>query len=287
MNSFYSILYCPIRPIVDERLSIALILRAKDKIYFRYSLDKLKIIKDLLPASAFNLLRSSLKNIESYISNKEQVSSGELLFPDQDHVIPERFFQFEYFQYLSDYSNNLLNFSTPKSLNIAVNDVLFNNLYQKLIFENDSVIDKKEQIDARVKHKVNPKIKSRVNLDIELTSKDVSDLIVPTHVWFIGKNGHDVTGEILDFDKQTHHLENDIREHFYLLNSLRNKNKNYSGKHFIVGKEPQKTNITKHSIWNELRNLSYLTYINPSETGQITEYVESHGVKPFVEDPLI
>lgn len=289
MKPFYSILYCPIRPIVDERLSIALIVRTEDKIYFRFSHDKLKVIKDLLPSPAFSLLKTSLNNIAYYISNKDILKDPNQLFIDGENAIAERFLQKDYFQYLSSYTNNLLHFSEPKALDINITDEIFNDLYWKLIFEADTIIDKKELITTKIKTKVNPKIESQVNIDTELTSKHIAGLIVPTQVWFIGENGVDVTGEVLDFDKQTHHLENDVREHLFLLNTLRNS-PNYIkkglGTHFFVGKEPKKSQQINHSLWNELRNLNYLTYVPPNETEKITEYIKAKHVKPFIKEEV-
>ncbi len=283
MKPFYSILYCPIRPIVDERLSIALILRTEDKVYFRFSHDKLKVIKELLPLPAFNLLKSSLTNIENYLLQKDNASSPNQLLIEGESKIAERFLQKEYFQYLSNYSNNLLHFSEPKSIDLKVTDEIFDSLYWKLIFESDLIIDKKELITTKVKTKVNPKIISHVNIDLELNSKHIPGLIVPTSIWFIGKNEVDVTGEVLDFEKQTHYLEIDIREHLYLLSTLRNSSK-YKGTHFFVGKEPKKSNQVNHSIWDGLRKLNYFTYVAPNETEQITNYIEEHLVKPFIKD---
>ncbi len=286
MKTFYSILYCPIRPIVDERLSIALLLRADDKVYFRYSHDKLKVIKELLPEYAFNLLKSSLKNIEEYFNAKNSELISQQIFIEGIDIHPERFLKSEYFEYLNNYTNNLLHFSRPKSIDLAITEDVFDSLYNKLIFESDSIYKKKHLISEKVKQKVNPKIQGYVNLEVELTSKEISSLIVPTPVWFIGKNNNDVTGEVIDFNKATPYLENDIREHLYLLQLLRASNKKYIGKHFLVGNEPNKSNRINHSIWKELRNLSYITYLPPNETENITEYIKIHKVSPYFESQM-
>lgn len=282
MKPFYSILYCPIRPIVDERLSIALIVVTESKVYYRFSNDKLKVIKELVPLPAHNLLKSSLNNIEHYLMNKSKSSDTNQLLIDGENKFTERFLQRDYFQYLSNYSNNLLHFSEPKNIDLDINQEVFEQMYLKLIFEPDFINDKKELISTKVKTKINPKIKLHVNIDFELNAKHIPGLIVPTPVWFIGKNDKDVTGEILDFDKATHHLENDIREHLYLLNTLRSAHK-YKGTHFFVGKEPKKINQPNHSIWNSLRGLKFFTYVSPNETEQITEYMQKHSVNPYIE----
>jgi hypothetical protein len=283
MKTFYSILYCPIRPVVDERLSIALLLRADDKVFFRYSHDKLKVIKELLPDSAFNLLKSSLRNIEEYFNVKNsELTSPQIIMEGVD-IHPERFLKSEYFEYLNNYSNNLLHFSKPKSIDLQITENVFDSLYNKLIFETDSIYKKKHLIAEKVKQKVNPKIQGHVNLEVQLTSKEIASLIVPTPVWFIGKNNNDVTGEVIDFNKATPYLENDIREHLYLLQLLRTSNIKYKGKHFLVGNEPKKSNHVNHSIWKELRTLSYITYLPSNETEAISEYVKVHKVSPYFD----
>jgi hypothetical protein len=280
MKTFYSILYCPIRPVVDERLSIALLVKAENQVFFRYSQDKLKILKELLPLPAYRLLKTSLKSLSDFFNSPEALSKD--LFGSNSRS--ERpFLNVEYFNYLNRYSNNLIHYSTPKGIDLSMNEEVFDNLYFKLIFEADAIQEKKKLIVDRVHSKVNPKIKGHVNLDIELNSSQISNLVVPTPVWFIGKNEKEITGEVIDFNKPTHHLENDIREYLYLLQSLKESkaNKQY-GQHFLVGNEPAKSNTVNHSIWNEVHQLSYVSYLSVKETDAIHTYVKEHNVTPFL-----
>jgi hypothetical protein len=280
MKTFYSILYCPIRPVVDEQLSIALFIRTNERIFFRYSQDKLKVIKELIPGGAYNLLKSSLRNINDYFEEKNnQINISPLLFIPSD---TERLLQLEYFNYLNKYSNNLLHFSKPTILDLEITNEVFDNLYFKFVFDADEIKGKKHLISEKVRSKINPKIKNNVNLEVELTSNQIKNLVVPTPVWFIGKNDMEVTGEVIDFTKSTHHLENDVRDYLYLLQSLKDtKTSKRYGKHFMVGNEPNKNNFTNHSIWNQVRDLSYITFITSKETDQITNYIHEHKVSPF------
>lgn len=282
MKTFYSILYCPIRPVVDEKLSIALLVRTDQAVFFRYSHDKLKVIKDLLPAPAYNLLKSSLRSIDDYFTAKSTIASQSPLLFGNSEVHTEKFLQPDYFNYLNDYTNNLLHFSKPKTLDLQVTEKVFDSLYFKLIFDADLIIEKKRLLVDKVYSKVNPRIKSRVNLNVELTSGQISHLVIPTPVWFIGKNDREVTGEVIDFNKPTHNLENDVRDYLYVLQSLRDSKRNQAyGKHFLVGNEPAKGNDVNHSIWTDVRKLSYLSFISPKETDVITNYVHEHNVSPF------
>lgn len=284
MKTFYSILYCPIRPVVDERLSIALLVKDENQVFFRYSQDKLKILKELLPLAAYRLLKASLKSLSDFFNSPEAQSKD--LFGGNSRT--ERpFLNAEYFNYLNRYSNNLIHYSGPKVIDLPMNEEVFDNLYFKLIFEADTIQEKRKLIVDKVHSKVNPKIKGHVNLDIELNSTQIKNLVVPTPVWFIGKNEKEVTGEVIDFNKPTHHLENDIREYLYLLQSLRESNSNRQyGKHFLVGNEPAKTNLVNHSIWNEVHQLQYVSYLSIKETDEISAYVKEHKVSPFLASDL-
>jgi len=275
MKAFYSILYCPIRPTVDERVSIALLLRGEGKVFFSYSHDKLAIIKDLLPKEAYSLLKANLKNIEGYIKEKY----GDDLSADvKDTLLDE-----SYVGYLSNYANNLLTFSKPKGIDIPVTAEYFNKLYSKYVFEKDAEKHKEESIIHRVKRIVNPKIKTHVNLDIELNSEQVPNLAIPTKVWFIGENERDVTGETFEFEGGLGHLKNLLHSYFYLLETLKEKNKP-SGKYFVVGKEPSKNLEENHRIWDEIRQLGFVTYLPENEAEEtIKGYMEEHHVKPYVK----
>src|ERR1700743_1643087 len=68
MESFYTIVFCQIRAVADEKVSLGLLLRSGNMVWFRYSHDKLSVIKALLPDPAYRLLRANLKNMENYFS---------------------------------------------------------------------------------------------------------------------------------------------------------------------------------------------------------------------------
>lgn len=281
MNSFYSILYCPIRDVADERISIALLLVQDKKVYFQYSHDKLKIIRDLLPDPAYKLLKANLTNFENYFIERQS------FIADQNNNlinIPIKnpdFLEPSYINYLNSYSQNLIKFSKPSHLSVDADQNIFNILFDKFVFKTDQEIQHEFNIYQQIKSKYNPLLRRRVNLDIELTSNEIRNLVVPTKVWFIGQNDVEVTGEIFDFDRQTHHLSNDITKHLNLVHTIKEKANN--SVHFIVGKEPPKKNQKNHSIWNNLRSLKYLRYIPQKEASQIKEYVIEHDVKPFLK----
>ncbi len=276
MKTFYSILKCATRPTVDEQVSIALFLKGDNKMFFRYSQNKLDVIKGLIPKEAFGLLRVNLKNIDNYISKK---NNNEILGNTEEPFLEEK-----YFRYLSNYANNLITFSEPKKIEVSANEEIFDKLFSKFIFEAEEKGIEIEDVVLKTKNKLNPKIKTYVNIDIELREEHIPKLAIPTKVWFVGENKLKVTGETTDFNnKQAFHLENQLRSYIYLVDRIRAAN-NSGGKFFLVGNEPAKSLSENHKVWASIRkDVKYLEYISFGELDAISEYMVKHGVTPLVK----
>ena len=65
MKTFYSILYCTIRPNLDEQVSNGLFVGNESTCKFQFSSEKLNIIKGLFSEGAFELVKVSLKSIQN------------------------------------------------------------------------------------------------------------------------------------------------------------------------------------------------------------------------------
>ncbi|MCF8302367.1 MAG: hypothetical protein K9I94_03750 [Bacteroidales bacterium] len=64
MSSFYSILYAVTNPVIMEQLSVGLIFSGSGNVFYKFSTEKVRPLKTLLPGSAYQLLRDSLRNIQ-------------------------------------------------------------------------------------------------------------------------------------------------------------------------------------------------------------------------------
>lgn len=281
MNTFYSILYAPIRPSLDEKVSIALFLSERDKVVFHYSNTKLKIIKQLIPDAAFNLLKSYLKIMESKFSKLE--GNGDILQLDLSDDKSDKIIKESYFNYLSRYSNNLISFSKPKTINLEVNQEVFNKLFEKYIFQLEELVDDKNILTVfqKVKKSLFPKIEHTVNIDRHLTANEIPNLFVPTDVDFIGANENPVTGHTFDFLKSHYYLENDVARFVGLAKAFElNGEKN--GKYYVIGKEPSKrTHSTQHKTWKIIHESKFLDFVPLTELDKIDEYIKSHEVQPY------
>ncbi len=273
MKTFYSILYCSIRPNQDERITVGLFMADGTQCYFAYAADKLNAIKDLLPDGAFQLIKSNLRAIEQLVvscqSDILKAHSG------------QRYLSESYLDYLSVYANNLLTFSKPVSLDVPLSKDAFNKLFEKFVFAFPRQQPKEHDSIIHAKRRLVKSIGERVNFDVELTEKDIEGLIVPSKVTFIGKNDVKVVGEMSDFSKALHVLKPQIGAHLFLVDTIKQEDK--GAKFFFIGDEPSKKLKDHHNIWKNLKSYKPIQLVPTNEVQQIEEYVAEHGVSRYLE----
>ncbi len=273
MKTFYSILYCSIRPNQDERITIGLFMADGVQCYFAYAADKLSVIKDLLPDGGYQLIKSNLRAIEQLAASCQ----SDLLKGHKG----QRFLSESYLEYLSVYANNLLTFSKPVPLNVTLDENTFNKLFEKFVFTLPKQQQKEHDSVAYAKRRLVKSIGGRVNFDVELTENDVIGLIIPSKVAFIGRNDVKVVGEISDFGKALHVLKPQIGAHLFLVDTIRHHEKD--AKFFFVGDEPSKKLKDHHDIWKSLKTYKPIQLVPTDEVQQIEEYVAEHEVSPYFE----
>jgi hypothetical protein len=135
MNTYYSVIFASINPIISERLSIAFVMVDGKRIWFRYSKTKLSLMHRFFSDEAFKLLKTSLKNIESTTAGlgQNRSTTGNTLFQFTENN--QHPFSLEYLNYLSRYSNSTLTFNEPVKIDIKATDDLFDHLYREFIFD--------------------------------------------------------------------------------------------------------------------------------------------------------
>lgn len=272
MKTFYSILYCTIRPNQGERISIGIFFGNQNQCYFDYSNEKLYIIRDLLSPQGFGLLKSTLKSIKQLTT----VCIEDTFKSHMGHASLSE----SYFGYLAVYANNLLTYSNPININLEVNDDVFKRLFQKFVFHLDSEeVSKPTKIEVARKRLSNS-IKPFVNFDIEVTNKTIPGLVIPSKVAFIGKNDVEVAGEINDFSKASHYLKQQISSQLYFVDHLKKANRN--SVFFYIGDEPPKSLKDNHDLWKTLKGLDSIDFVSTNEIAKVEEYMVTHGVTPIV-----
>jgi hypothetical protein len=136
MKTFYSILTVPIRPSGQEQLNIGLLLVNGSELLFKFSPKKLEFIKQLLPKTTFNLLKSYVFGLAEKLNH-------------DDETMRLKFSNGEFVNYLSNYNSNLLTFSKPTPIELGVTDQDFRTLFEKFIFPYDADVQQ-ESVDDRL-----------------------------------------------------------------------------------------------------------------------------------------
>jgi len=134
MKTFYSVIFASINSIISERLSIGLVMVGNNQVWFRYSGKKLSLMKQFFSDETFQLLKSSLRNIESTANSvsRDKTTEDEELFSFTSKN--QHAFSVEYLRYLSHYSNSTLTFNEPVKIDVEASDELFSHLYNEFVF---------------------------------------------------------------------------------------------------------------------------------------------------------
>ncbi len=280
MNTFYSVIFASINSIISEQLSIGLVMICDNRVWFRFSTKKLSLMKQFFSDGAFQILKTSLKNIEntaSSISIDQKSEEGALFsFTSKN----QHAFSVEYLRYLSRYSNSTITFNEPVKIDIQASDVLFDHLYKEFVFVETEEHAKISSIET-VKTQLYPSIKKHVNWNRRIETGAIPGLIFPVELDFIGKNEKPVIGKITDFNQPNYHLDASLSNLFVLMKTLEANGQ--SGNYFVIGNEPDKQHTNQHKTWQEVRSSKFLQFVTHDETQRVTEYMETHDVKPYFE----
>jgi hypothetical protein len=272
MKSHYSILSAVVRPEIQEKISIGLLLVSSNEVYFQFSKTKLSAVRTLLDSSLYKYLNETIRQIDTAVSIEN--SNKKTLFANSDKNIQ---FSQNYLAYMNNYSNNLINFSAPVEIELTGNENLFNYLYNKYI-DSTGLVQKKTKSVERVKEEFYPQIINYYNTNKEVTTNDIPNLPMSVNVDIIGKNELPVFGQIIDFERPIYNIRQDVAVLDFLMDAFEPG----GTRSFMVGNEPDKTVYPKsHDAWNDLRKWNKLNYLPLDEIEQIKEYAEVHGVVPL------
>ncbi|WP_299672257.1 hypothetical protein [uncultured Polaribacter sp.] len=281
MKTIYSILYVNLNTTLNERVSIGVVVSNGIKNYFKYSIEKLSAFKGILNNERYGLIKNYLKSIEKQIG-ASSVNISSQLFEKKE--FQNNWVNESYLTYLSKYSNNIVQFSLPKSIDVELNSNNFKRIFEKYIFRYSEEINVTPifNVHSVVKTQLFPKIEKRVNLEKTLTSNDFENLFAPIDIDFIGVNGIPVAGQTIDFEKKHYYLENDVTR-FVSLTKAIELEVDSRGKYFVLGREPQNKINKNHFLWEQIRDTEFLEFVDVDEVGIIEQYIENNNVKPFFD----
>jgi hypothetical protein len=280
MKTYYSILFTPIRPAINEQVSVALLLISEDNMIFRYSNEKLNFLRQLIPSEATNMIKQYLEGI------KKDIQGFHSEMNDNSKIIKKSTWEYinyseKYLNYLNSYSNNLITFSKPTLINIEVNEKNFQNLYEKFISDQfKPILEQDAQRKIKIVQKqFYPRICDKVHIDIAIEKILIPEiksprLLLPDKINIFGKNGKYLSGQFFDFEKNTYNLKADLSSYINFIHEI-----NDGGTNFIIGNEPDLTSEKNHRYWKEIKEYSKITYVQLDEIGVVEKYIFENDVK--------
>ncbi|MBP0904785.1 hypothetical protein ACFSKN_13025 [Mariniflexile gromovii] len=124
MKSHYSIIRFVNNPLSKENLAIGMILISNNKLFYKFSKEKINLAHKINNSNG-NLLDYTIKKISDFIDF--QLKEEVCLFSKEVSV------NLEYLNRLSIYNNGFLQFDNPMLLNLDFDNEKFNNFFKKYI----------------------------------------------------------------------------------------------------------------------------------------------------------
>ena len=283
MNTYYSIVFAQIRPSINEKVSVGLLLFNEKSAVFSFSKSKLNFLKKLIPENSITLLKEYIKGIEKSLSDhsKNIIKYQNSIFCI-DHLNNTEFSK-AYIDYLSNYSNNLVSFSTPAVIDIDVSNESFANLYRLFIEET---VDIKHNLSIDLintaKNTLIKKVSNYVNIDVSISSLEIPELkkpklIFPKSIDIIGKNGKYFLGQFVDFNKKIDILRANISYDYNFVNELKDIQNSY-----LIGVQPDKDKATNNEYWDDVKDYPLIKLVPIDELSKLEDQIIENQVKPIL-----
>lgn len=253
MKSFYSIIRFVNNPLSKENLAIGLIMISNNKLYYKFSNQKIQLVEKINPLN-FKLLEYTICKINNFIKN--EIEQEVSLFSDEYKV------NFEYLKRLSIYNNGFLQFDNPSVINMDFDHLKFNVFFDKYI---DIVIKplEKKVIDStfskRVKQVFQEPLQDLIDINYKVRKSEIPNLFFDYKLDGIGYNGiiYSVKSIDLNSERPIDQIRKDISE-LESLNpriDLFSENKGFDShknKHYLVIDKYRGNKASYHELYSIL-----------------------------------
>ncbi|MEO2060819.1 MAG: DUF3037 domain-containing protein [Mesonia sp.] len=285
MNSFYSILKLSPNIATEDSVAIGMLLFDGKKFRTYFSDKKKRLANNLLDDKNVNLnfiVNQIIEKCNAVNSDKEELK----LFYKFDKLS-----EISYFDYLSNYSNGIIQFSKPKPLYEEMNDIAFEKLINFLFNEplNKNYLVASSELSLYrnvVERKLINKVDKKVHTHYKFKPEVFPSIYFSYEMDCIGLNGSLIGAKSLPFDKSAQSLDKNISHYFTLISSLTSKyNKSLKDNNFyLISEEPEKIGSKEHKLWESVRYNELISVIHPEESNKVADKIlEKKAVKFLTE----
>ena len=286
MKSFYSIIRFVNNPLSKENLAIGLIMISNNKVYYKFSNQKIQLVEKINPLN-FKLLEYTIEKINNFIKN--EIEQEVSLFSD-DHKV-----NFEYLKRLSIYNNGFLQFDNPSVINMDFDEVKFNDFFHKYIDLVIKPVEKKvidNSFAKAVKNVFREPLRNIIDIDYKVKRAEIPNLFFDYKLDGIGYNGiiYSVKSIDLNSEKPIDQIRKDISE-LESLNpriDLFGKSKGFEpqyNKHYLVIDQYKGKKNSYHELYDILSNQNSDDYkyhlINSDQLKDVTSDIKKANAHKF------
>lgn len=285
MKSFYSILKLSPNIATEDSVAIGMLLFDGEKFRYYFSEKKKRLANHLLDDKNVNLnfiVNQVIEKCNSINSDKEELK----FFYKFD-----RLSDISYFDYLSNYSNGLIQFSKPKGLFEEMNDSAFEKLVNFLFKEpvqRPFIIADNEFTLSRniIERKLINKVDKKVHIHYKFKPEVFPSIYFSYEMDCIGLNGSLIGAKSLSFDKSLQVIDKDISHYFTLISSLTSKyNKSLKDNNFyLISEEPKNVGSKEHKLWESVRYNELISVINPEESNKVADLIIEKKATKFLNE---
>lgn len=288
MKTFYSIIRFVNNPFNKENLAIGLIIISNNKIFYKFSNEKIQLVNKINPFN-FKLLEYTVEKINNFIKN--ELDKEFSLFSDDNRI------NLEYLNRLSVYNNGFLQFDNPSIINMDFDEKMFIDFFNKYIELETKPLEKKvldSSFDKIVKKSFREPLKDIINVDYKIKKTEIPNLFFDYKLDGIGYNGkiYSVKSIDLNSEKPIDQIRKEISE-LESLNSridLFSKTKGFSAednKHYLVIDKYKGKKNAYHELYEILSNQNSENYsyslINSHELSDVTHEIKKSNANKFTD----
>jgi hypothetical protein len=212
MKTFLSLLSIKTNNFSDEKVVVGLLAVSSEQIFYSYSKVKLKAVSKI---SNEENLSSFAETILNQIQKKINKIDKEVIIQQTKLYQKNKFFSDEYFSYLSDYNNGVLNFSKPYEINYNFNTKDFEKYFKNFVGDILNSEVKKEKITFS--KKIKPYFKKegldeKADINYTLNSSDFKGILKDFQMPLITKNGNINALQVIDFSMHPNTITHNLYE---------------------------------------------------------------------------
>lgn len=287
MKSFYTLIKVRTNQLSGDSLTIGVVVFNEFKFKVQFSKQKISTAKSLVDIDSkfFDLIIKEIKqNLESSNKDFDSYKNG-LLNVDYK-------FNDLYFDYVSRYSNGIIEFTTPKFIALKNTEKEFSKIFSmfvdKSIFTEDLNSEKKiieENFHKRIKTNLIDRVEKKVHTNIKLDNDIIPTLINTFELDCVGKNGVLIGAKSISFNQSKDTIHKNLNTYISIIAHLSKKyHKGLDVNQFFLIADEPKVNTDEYRLWNSIRKEDDIIKVKTSEEStSIAELILSKKASTFIE----